>query len=638
MSDKILHIDITDEDIKWAESILPGISFDDCRKEILKNLESVDIHACPGSGKTTLLVAKLAILAKKWTYSNKGICVLSHTNVAREEIQERLGKLDVGKKLLSYPHFIGTFQSFLHTFISIPILKSMGTTVSIVDTDFVTERGWNALRYTRWLESKYKNKDVCDPIGFPNVFDVTCDEDSNTYKDLKRVARESRKRGEFTFREMELLACKAIEKRKVISDIIQSRFPILFIDEAQDTRAEIWNMIEMLYKDNRNKSIYQAYGDENQAIFDSIGVTNEVNVFPRENSLQMLNSKRFGNEIASFANCVAIDKRKMVGEAKTFKKNNIKHTVFLFDEGMEEKVIEAYANFILESFTDNELLENEKYGCHVLGMVHKLKETEEPEHAMRVSNYFKAYNPDCKKNNPSKLIDYFYVANERFLASHELSTKIEYISKGILKLIKKYPKKEVKSSSNAFKSLIDTVEDFNKISIRKSLLDIISTSWHSENEWKEVVKKILTVFKDIINQEEALVSDFIEWYAEESITYEEEYRNIPNQMIFSKDGRNVNIKFGSIHSAKGRTHLATLVVETSYYDYNMKSILPWIIGKNGRDNARNRTRLKCQYVAMTRAKGLLCLAIPKNLVTEKQCQELKDLGWNIEKVIEKSNY
>ena len=166
MSDKILHIDITDEDIKWAESILPGISFDDCRKEILKNLESVDIHACPGSGKTTLLVAKLAILAKKWTYSNKGICVLSHTNVAREEIQERLGKLDVGKKLLSYPHFIGTFQSFLHTFISIPILKSMGTTVSIVDTDFVTERRWNALRYTRWLESKYKNKDVCDPIGF----------------------------------------------------------------------------------------------------------------------------------------------------------------------------------------------------------------------------------------------------------------------------------------------------------------------------------------------------------------------------------------------------------------------------------------------------------------------------------------
>ena len=114
----------------------------------------------------------------------------------------------------------------------------MGTTVSIVDTDFVTERRWNALRYTRWLESKYKNKDVCDPIGFPNVFDVTCDEDSNTYKDLKRVARESRKRGEFTFREMELLACKAIERRNYYD--ITSGF-VLFIDEAQDTKRKYWN-------------------------------------------------------------------------------------------------------------------------------------------------------------------------------------------------------------------------------------------------------------------------------------------------------------------------------------------------------------------------------------------------------------
>ena len=63
-----------------AESILPGISFDDCRKEILKNLESVDILCMSGSGKTTLLVAKLAILAKMDIFQ-QGICVLSHTNV-----------------------------------------------------------------------------------------------------------------------------------------------------------------------------------------------------------------------------------------------------------------------------------------------------------------------------------------------------------------------------------------------------------------------------------------------------------------------------------------------------------------------------------------------------------------------------
>ena len=112
-------LQITDEDIEWVRTIMPDIELDECRIQILKNMNSVDIHACPGSGKTTILVAKLAILSRKWKWQNRGICVLSHTNVAREEIEERLGTLNVGKKLLSYPHFIGTFQAFLDTFIRI---------------------------------------------------------------------------------------------------------------------------------------------------------------------------------------------------------------------------------------------------------------------------------------------------------------------------------------------------------------------------------------------------------------------------------------------------------------------------------------------------------------------------------------
>ena len=90
--DKLQDICITDDDIAWVESIMGhGIQFDEPRRNVIKNLESVDVQAFPGSGKTTTLVAKLAILAKKWPYSNAGICVLSHTNVAREEIEKRLG-------------------------------------------------------------------------------------------------------------------------------------------------------------------------------------------------------------------------------------------------------------------------------------------------------------------------------------------------------------------------------------------------------------------------------------------------------------------------------------------------------------------------------------------------------------------
>lgn len=103
--EKLKDIHITNDDIGWIASLLGNnIEFDDSRKVVIKSLESVDIQAFPGSGKTTTLVAKLAILAKKWPFPNAGICVLSHTNVAREEIEDRLGNTVEGKKILSYPH------------------------------------------------------------------------------------------------------------------------------------------------------------------------------------------------------------------------------------------------------------------------------------------------------------------------------------------------------------------------------------------------------------------------------------------------------------------------------------------------------------------------------------------------------
>ena len=82
--ERLKDIHITDDDIAWVESLLgDNIEFDDSRKAVITNLESVDVQAFPGSGKTTTLVAKLAILAKKWPFPHAGICILSHTNVAR---------------------------------------------------------------------------------------------------------------------------------------------------------------------------------------------------------------------------------------------------------------------------------------------------------------------------------------------------------------------------------------------------------------------------------------------------------------------------------------------------------------------------------------------------------------------------
>src|SRR3546814_6418864 len=105
--------EITDEDIEWVCHLMGLDTPDEPRRAFLTAGNTLDVSACPGSGKTTLVVAKLAILARKWPHRTKGICVLSHTNVAREEIQRRLGSTVVGQNLPGHPPSIDTTHGFV---------------------------------------------------------------------------------------------------------------------------------------------------------------------------------------------------------------------------------------------------------------------------------------------------------------------------------------------------------------------------------------------------------------------------------------------------------------------------------------------------------------------------------------------
>ena len=81
---------ISDQDIQAVEELLLPHSahFPDDAREVIRCWHSTDIAACPGSGKTTVLLAKLKLLADRMPLENgAGICVLSHTNVAVNEIR-----------------------------------------------------------------------------------------------------------------------------------------------------------------------------------------------------------------------------------------------------------------------------------------------------------------------------------------------------------------------------------------------------------------------------------------------------------------------------------------------------------------------------------------------------------------------
>ena len=130
-----IKIEITDQDIIRAEDLLlpVGSKFNDERREFLKCMESCDVIACPGSGKTTALLAKILILSWKMPLeNNSGICVLTHTNVAIDEITRRIGS--ASDILFRHPNFFGTIQKFVDSFLCIPAYGTeYGTSLNSID-------------------------------------------------------------------------------------------------------------------------------------------------------------------------------------------------------------------------------------------------------------------------------------------------------------------------------------------------------------------------------------------------------------------------------------------------------------------------------------------------------------------------
>ena len=116
-----------------------------------------------------------------------------------------------------------------------------------------------------------------------------------------------------------------------------------------------------------------------------------------------------------------------------------------------------------------------------------------------------------------------------------------------------------------------------------------------------------------------------------------------NVYPYSKDGKNVRIHVGSIHSVKGRTHTATLVLDTYWQDkksrHNLERLLPWLDGSEsggGKVGSQDQARLKIHYVAMTRPTHLLCLAMKKSTFETEEgdldsdkIEALEAHGWRV---------
>lgn len=644
---------ITDEDISWACDVLrlPPTAFGGTdglnpRLEVLKSIASLDVEACPGSGKTTLLVAKLAILARNWHDARRGVCVLSHTNVARREIEHRLGNTSAGQKLLGYPHFVGTIHSFVNEYLAVPWLRSKGISVRMIDNEVCQKRRWGKLPFKTRLA--LQNAEYGHSILEVRASDFSVGEvrwgkgplgkDTDTYKALVEACRVTTEEGYLCYDEMFIWATEYLDASPDIKDALRHRFPILFIDEVQDNDEMQAALLHRIFCEGDRPVVRQRYGDSNQAIYRYAGEKDgaSTDVFPDQNIRRDIpNSHRFGQQIADLAMPLGVVPQQLVGAgpSKSIVASNTqdKNSIFLFDDATIDSVLPSYSRYLCELFTADELA---KGVFTAVGAVHR--PTGDDKLPRHVGNYWPDYDHELtvSEPKPSTFCQYILVGLSRASLIGESYPFAEFLAEGVLALARKAnPLLELASRKRKHRHLMVQLQANPQLSVAYCglLMSILETytpptleEW--QKNWVNILEAVASQLSGSV-LDPSSTAEFLKWELTTATTLRKR-----DNCFSTPSHPQAEIRLGSIHSVKGETHTATLVLETFYYAHHLRALKPWLLGKKKGGKANEATRLKSHYVAMTRPSHLLCLAMRDDSLEQKEIDILKQRKWRVGRV------
>lgn len=620
----------------------------DPRLGVMRSLESLDIEACPGSGKTTLLVAKLAILANRWNLRRQGVCVLSHTNAARSEIGDRLSSTSAGHLLLRHPHFVGTIHSFVNEFLAIPWLRSKGWPIKAIDTEIALNDRWRRLpRGTRsYLERQHYSPAALgySQADFGGGGKSAYSSSTDTHRNMLKACQDSTAEGYYCFDEMFVWASELLDRCPEVIKTVRARFPMVFVDEVQDNSELQSAFLHRLFMEGDGAVLRQRFGDSNQAIYHRSGATGAVtDTFPGPDKADLPNSFRFGQAIADLADPLGVRPQKLVGRGPTtgrVKHDGCQSVLFLFDDASVLSVLPAYAQHLIETFS-REVLSRGDFTA-VAG-VHRSDKTDRLPRFM--GHYAPDYDPDVagRQPKPGSFAQHLARARLELSASRNTHPVANYCAEGILHLVRQAGV-EVPAGlrKSANRCLLERLPNDDSRKLYAELLNrlIGSRCEPSKEAWTvNLMPAVLAIGEAIAGREirEPWAVEFLGW-AEGKATEEGggTPRKTANLFRYPHDDPKVSIRLGSIHSVKGETHTATLVLESFHQTHHLKKLVPWLAGKRPKAGADNTgedaalvERLKLHYVAMTRPSHLLCLAMRSDALTTKEREAIQARSWRI---------
>ncbi|WBY03976.1 UvrD-helicase domain-containing protein [Ramlibacter tataouinensis] len=658
---------ITDEDLDWAIALLKLRGIDESRRAYLKSLTTVDVSACPGSGKTTLVVAKLAILARKWKSATRGICVLSHTNVAREEISRRLGNTEVGQRLLMYPHFIDTIHGFVNRFLATPWLISAGYRLAAIDDEMTTRVRRRALdlREYRTLERYLEKSQVITfeklRLGSANFASPLSGTSfpsgphTNMYKYASAAMQYAAEQGYFCYDEIFLLGESLLAQRPDLPSTLQSRFPVILIDEMQDTSEQQSAFLRKLFPRDEVAICVQRVGDPNQTIFE--GASGPLaDTFPDAiRRVDISDSFRFDASIASLANPLAHRAVQPAGlkgaRSHQGAPQGYAHTVFVFPDDDASGVLAAYGRHVVEALPGSVISSG---SVTAVGAVHKPAPDVGPGHEhfpKSVSHYWHEYQLGAERltHRPATLAEAFVAARKLASSGGPLHRGVDGVAAAISYLANlQAGSSQIKASSRQHLLLEKRLAARGDArAIYRDLLAryLIDREPLNPARWNELQPRLRMLGAAIGNGDAQAIAatDYLAWPDALAPTAIDDktptLAAAANCYRYVSTAGCVDIHLGSIHKTKGQTHLATLLLETFNRTHFLDALMPWMLG-NHANGAKCTSRAAVQrlmqaYVAMTRPTHLLCLAIRASSLDSGKgaaanTQRLIERGWHVQ--------
>lgn len=254
----------------------------DKQKQFVESDGNVFLQACPGSGKTRCIVEYAKSVIQNGDLKGKGLAFLSFTNAAISELEERLASENIlpNPRL---PHYIGTFDSFLWTFLVQPFpLEGASSLLRVIPDIENLKIAPHPTMQT--LPLNCFDADTGSAID-EKVRRLGFSRDTSRYSQKALEIRNSfRERGLLSFEQVRRIAYERIKDTSfsdMLKSILQARFKEFIIDEAQDCNPQDLEVLKWLT--GTLEIPLKVVCDPHQSIYSFRGgVTEELFLFKRE--------------------------------------------------------------------------------------------------------------------------------------------------------------------------------------------------------------------------------------------------------------------------------------------------------------------------------------------------------------------